>query len=955
MSTSLENGIFLVKNRASGRYLNIWGTDQVGNNRNVCQYDLLAELNQLFWVHRTTNGTLKLRSIIPDENKAFYALNINGSTNNCNLYKDVSSNDSDSGLAFEAISNEGGNYYRVKLATARSNGTYLYLTAVDNNNGSSAATASSTGNVIWAPLNENDQHQHWDFEFMVNYLGGNVDIRKLDAQVFLHKFYGSTAPIDAKAGTVLCRELIKALQQILLGDDCPTSEDEGYGSFGPATFAACPTLSANMAVTSQSKALMTLFCHAMFCKGYTTVGIYDTFNTNVENGVKSLQRAVGLAQDGRVVPELLKAVFNTDSYVLSNKGDAKIREIQQALNGGYYQYTGINPCDGIYSRATNRALIYALQKEEGMSVDEATGSFLDRTFALCPTIPFQGSSSLNEQNITKIVQYALYANGFYTTGAFDGTYNASMSASIREFQAFMVLPVHDYANPSTIKALMASCGDVNRSCEGCDTATILTSSSAAALYQAGYRYVGRYLTGTVGGTRSKALTLQEAYTILDAGMKIIPIYQDGATYADYFTESRAFVDADAAYATATALGLPSGTTVYFAVDVDLTDYQIQDKLIDYFDVVYQTFFGRATIDYQLHVGVYGTRNVCQQIIDAGYASCAYVSDMSTGYSGNLGFKIPSLWAFDQFHELKTSSGSSLPIDIDKVAVSGRDQGVSSLLKPRPEEEVTSPTEDQIMAAFRHKFTDFQEDFPILREVNAGTLQLNRKYVIINHPNIKVDFELSDTHKIVSGEGSKALTITWDGATNPNVNIASALQEAKNNSEGYGLWNDEPVGEGIEKEDQVSFDTVLDMLNGVGFSIKKGTFAVQVTMNPVERTLTVSTISEIPELVVTPNYSTIFSLCVNYTFKCDSDGSAEIEGYPSLSLDWAKIHEIMFTTIPGAVDEALTDVGRGICVALSAVSLGATRIIRYVTIGFVIAALLYTAFVVITRIPVPPVA
>ena len=54
-------------------------------------------------------------------------------------------------------------------------------------------------------------------------------IRKLDAQIFLHKFYQSTCEIDAKAGTVLCMELVKALQKILLNI---STDDEGYGYFG---------------------------------------------------------------------------------------------------------------------------------------------------------------------------------------------------------------------------------------------------------------------------------------------------------------------------------------------------------------------------------------------------------------------------------------------------------------------------------------------------------------------------------------------------------------------------------------------------------------------------------------------------------------------------------------------------------------------------------------------------
>ena len=36
---------------------------------------------------------------------------------------------------------------------------------------------------------------------------------------------------------------------------------------------------------------------------------------------------------------------------------------------------GLMPCDGHYSRDTNKALIYALQAEEGMDTNTANGYF----------------------------------------------------------------------------------------------------------------------------------------------------------------------------------------------------------------------------------------------------------------------------------------------------------------------------------------------------------------------------------------------------------------------------------------------------------------------------------------------------------------------------------------------------------------------------------------------------
>ena len=48
----------------------------------------------------------------------------------------------------------------------------------------------------------------------------------------------------------------------------------------------------------------------------------------------------------------------------------------------------------------------------------------------------------------------------------------------------------------------------------------------------------------------------------------------------------------------------------------------------------------AKAGYYYHAGIYGARNVCSKVCNSGLAESSYVSDMSTGFSGNLGYKIP---------------------------------------------------------------------------------------------------------------------------------------------------------------------------------------------------------------------------------------------------------------------------------------------------------------------------
>lgn len=450
---------------------------------------------------------------------------------------------------------------------------------------------------------------------------------------------------------------------------------------------------------------------ALWCKGYSPgynismdadgiVTFNAVFDEGVENAIKQLQADAGLLeQDGVVSLNIMKALMSMDSFKLlpaSYGSDYKIRNFQQWLNRNYEEYTGLNPCDGVYGRNTNKALVLALQAEEGLPLSKATGNFGDTTRGCCPTIPYDRTDvnaarkysdtengdlyTYKEiQNFTKLMQFALYVNGF-GDGNFDGVYDNATKQAIREFQEHHAIKIIGQANLGTWLSLFISCGDIYRNAIAADCATILTEAKAQALVENGYEYIGRYLTGTYGGGINKALSREEAEIILEAGLKFFPIYQDGGTTQSEFTAENGILDGQAAVNAAKALGLPDDTIIYFAVDFDAMDYQITSSILPYFKEVYD----EVTSSSAYKVGVYGARNVCSRVSNAGYAYCSFVGNMSTGFSGNLGFKMPSNWAFDQFGN-KDKNGNYLTIssadgdfEIDKDGVSGRDDGVSWL-------------------------------------------------------------------------------------------------------------------------------------------------------------------------------------------------------------------------------------------------------------------------------------
>lgn len=461
---------------------------------------------------------------------------------------------------------------------------------------------------------------------------------------------------------------------------------------------------------------------ALWCKGYSPgynmsmnsegiVTFNAVFDEDVENAIKQLQADAGLLeQDGVVSLNIMKALMSMDSFKLlpaSYGSDYKIRNFQQWLNRNYEEYTGLNPCDGVYGRNTNKALVYALQAEEGLPVGVATGNFGNTTKLCCPAIPYDrnnenvarkypgtASSDLYTykeiQNFTKLMQFALYVNGF-GDGDFDGVYDNATKQAVREFQEHHAIIVNGTANTGTWLSLFISCGDIYRNAIAADCATILTEAKAQALVENGYEYIGRYLTGTYGGGINKALSREEAEIILEAGLKFFPIYQDGGTKQSDFTAENGQLDGKAAVNAAKALGIPDETTIYFAVDFDAMDYQITSNILPYFKEVYD----EVTSSSAYKVGVYGARNVCSRVSDAGYAYCSFVGNMSTGFSGNLGFKMPSNWAFDQFGN-KDKNGNYLIIssadgnfEIDKDGVSGRDDGVSWLKDVEATDDLTA--------------------------------------------------------------------------------------------------------------------------------------------------------------------------------------------------------------------------------------------------------------------------
>jgi peptidoglycan hydrolase-like protein with peptidoglycan-binding domain len=225
--------------------------------------------------------------------------------------------------------------------------------------------------------------------------------------------------------------------------------------------------------------------------------------------------------------------------------------------------------------------------------------------------------------------------------------------------------------------LLVSYGDQNRYGAGCDGVTKITDERAQTLKAAGISHVGRYLV-SMSSTSEKAIQPGELATISANNLRCFPIYQTYGRGAAEFSYAAGRSDAQSAINAALDHGFKTGTRIFFAVDFDAYDYEITDNVLPHFKGIQDAIEADGG---RYEVGIYGPRNVCIRVGSAGHSSASFVSDLSSGFSGNFGYPLPPDWAYDQF-VTKTIGAGAGAINLDIDVVSGRDNGQGEFNPPR---------------------------------------------------------------------------------------------------------------------------------------------------------------------------------------------------------------------------------------------------------------------------------
>ncbi|MFF9894623.1 glycoside hydrolase domain-containing protein [Streptomyces longispororuber] len=551
-----------------------------------------------------------------------------------------------------------------------------------------------------------------------------------------HKTYGSVSgyarcPEDGKTGWATMNALTMGLQHEL-------GISPVVASFGPTTMSKLQALGDIGFGWDKNSNIVRIIQHGLFCKGYWGSNEnYGGFGVFTVEAVKKLRVHMGLpdggmgTDGGSVTPKIFKCILNMDAYIVVPGGTEKIRNIQQWLNSRYWQRDAysIGPCDGFYSRDVQKSLVIAIQYELGLAPNGNFGPGTQDGLRAHPVR--EGNSGIFVELFTAacVFNEPVILRGLNDTEVrttFKSDFDSKTRAFVEYFQKFSQLygsrdanyGVGDY---DTWAQLLVSMGNPDRAATGSDTRFEITASRARWLYDNKYRLVGRYLYDPPGSTLDKEIKPGELQTIFDAGLRVFPIYQDNARRLSDFTYAHGYQHALNAHALASQYGFNRGTTIYFAVDYDAQQGEIdgtsQGGIVPYF---YGVAAGLASQGRKYFHGVYGSRNVCINVTEKTGARFSFVSGMSWGFSGNLGYPLPSNWAINQIKEFKVTNGSDT-FDLDRdVWRQGGEPGSNSVNKKG------GPADSYI--AYVRKLYDHAVAYKAANNVGTNASRLVMEYI-----------------------------------------------------------------------------------------------------------------------------------------------------------------------------------------------------------------------------------
>jgi len=144
-------------------------------------------------------------------------------------------------------------------------------------------------------------------------------------------------------------------------------------------------------------------------------------------------------------------------------------------------------------------------------------------------------------------------------------------------------------------------------------------------------FVARYYRDPA--SRWPRLSATEAQRLSSMGMKIVAVWEPYQPHPEYFSYSTGYNDAIAAYAQAQAVGQPSGSAIYFAVDFNAHEVE---SIEQYFQGIKAGLAAASRGRTEYRIGVYGSGDVCDTVKHAGLAQYSWLSN-SISWTGSLDY------------------------------------------------------------------------------------------------------------------------------------------------------------------------------------------------------------------------------------------------------------------------------------------------------------------------------
>jgi hypothetical protein len=206
-----------------------------------------------------------------------------------------------------------------------------------------------------------------------------------------------------------------------------------------------------------------------------------------------------------------------------------------------------------------------------------------------------------------------------------------------------------------------------------DTSQKITNQ-AACLRRSGYECVMRYYTRSL--SNPKLLKSEEARAIAGAGLSLAVVYQDFNNSRERFDYSKGYSAGQFAYNYAQdEIGQPENSAIYFAVDYDASQADVEQVIRPYFQGVADAFREEADGSPGYTIGIYGSGLVCRLLLDSDNASYAWLAG-ARGWRETREFDDSKRWHLKQ--KLPTRTICGVAIDDDLVNPERPDFGAFSL-------------------------------------------------------------------------------------------------------------------------------------------------------------------------------------------------------------------------------------------------------------------------------------